>query len=193
MSIMTQTATGEKTKHAKTKTNTSQHGIGGRRASDVFHRGGRFVSHPLHPILVHFPIALFSTAVIFGLLGVLLRKEFLRQAETWLLAFGLVSGVLAAIAGLWNEEGIIAAGVPPFERHETLGLSTLAVFGILLVLRLGKGRAWVPRSPTLYITLAAAGLLGTTGFFGGELVYRYGAGVQPSAVSSPGTGSHPPG
>lgn len=144
------------------------------------------MSHPLHPILVHFPIALFSTAVIFGLLGVLLRKEYLRQAETWLLAFGLVGGVLAAIAGFWSEEGVIDAGVPQaaFERHESFALATLAVFGLLLLLRLGRRWAWVQRSPTLYVALAAAGLvlLGTTGFFGGELVYRYGAGVQKPVI-----------
>lgn len=155
------------------------------------------MSHPLHPILVHFPIALFSTAVIFGLLSVLLRKEFLRQAETWLLAFGLIGGVLAAIAGLWNEEELIAGGVPQaaFERHETLGLFTLIVFGILFVLRIGEGKPWVPRNWRFYVALAVAGLilLGATGFFGGELVYRYGAGVQKSSLSLPGNRLTPPG
>jgi uncharacterized membrane protein len=151
------------------------------------------MSHPLHPLLVHFPIALLYTTVLFEVLGYLLKKEALRQTALWLLSLGLAGGVVAAIAGEWGEEFAEAAGVPEaaIDRHETFAILSLVAFGILLVFRLWRGRGWIPQNEAVYFAIAMVGLLllGTAGFFGGELVYRYGAGVERPASQPAGPSS----
>jgi uncharacterized membrane protein len=147
------------------------------------------MSHPLHPILVHFPIALLSTAILFEALELLLKRDFLRPAATWLLGLGMLGGILATVAGFWNEEAAEAAGVPEtaIDRHENLALLTLAVFAVLLAMRWLRGRRWIPEHPAVFFLIALAGLalLGATGYFGGDLVYRYGAGVERAAPTTP--------
>ncbi len=151
--------------------------------------------HPIHPLLVHFPIALLFTAIFFEMLGFLLRREFFRDATLWLLALGLTGGMVAAIFGFWTEEEVEASGVPEaaVDLHETFAVLSLVVFGALLVFRLWRRRVWTPRDEAIYFSVAMIGLLllGTAGFFGGELVYRYGAGVQ-QPVLPPGTSAPAP-
>jgi len=147
------------------------------------------MSHPLHPILVHFPIALLPTAILFEALGALWGRDFFRPVATWLLGLGLLGGIVATLAGLWNEEAVVAAGVPEtaIDRHESLAFLTLAVFTVLLAMRWLRGRRWIPEHPAVFFSIGLVGLalLGATGYFGGDLVYRYGAGVERTAPPPP--------
>jgi len=149
------------------------------------------MSHPLHPILVHFPIALLPTAILFEALGALWGRDFFRPVATWLLGLGLLGGIVATLAGLWNEEAVVAAGVPEtaIDRHESLAFLTLAVFTVLLAMRWLRGRRWIPEHPAVFFSIGLVGLalLGATGYFGGDLVYRYGAGVERAALPTPQT------
>jgi uncharacterized membrane protein len=149
------------------------------------------MSHPLHPILVHFPIALLPTAILFEALGALWGRDFFRPVATWLLGLGLLGGIVATLAGLWNEEAVVAAGVPEtaIDRHESLAFLTLAVFTVLLAMRWLRGRRWIPEHPAVFFSIGLVGLalLGATGYFGGDLVYRYGAGVERAAPPTPQT------
>ncbi len=143
------------------------------------------MTHPLHPIVVHFPIALLSTAILFAVIESLFRRDVFDQALNWLLGLGVLGGAVAVITGMWEEDAVEAAGVPEtaIEQHETLAFATLAVFALLLVMRWFRGRRWMPGHPALFFILGLAGLtlLGLTGYFGGDLVYRYGAGVERPA------------
>lgn len=154
----------------------------------------RVIDHPLHPILVHFPIALLFTAVFFEFWGFLFPRESYRQFGLWLLIFGFVGGIVASGFGWWAEDSVKAAGVPEdaIDRHESFAVATLILFGVLLIFRRWVRDRWSVRVQTIYLTLAVAGLLllATTGYFGGDLVYRYGAGVRKpagTAMSSPET------
>ncbi|HTN44683.1 MAG TPA: DUF2231 domain-containing protein [Nitrospiria bacterium] len=148
------------------------------------------LNHPVHPIVVHFPIALLFTAVYFEIFGFWVRREAYRQFGLWLLILGLISGIIASAVGFWGEEAVVAAGVPEkaVDRHEFLAITTLVVFALLLLFRWRVRDRWSLRNRTVYMTLAVLGvlLLGSTGYFGGDLVYRYGAGVQkPATVATP--------
>ena len=59
---------------------------------------------------------------------------------------------------------------------------TLALFACLMLVRFWVRKRWSVRDRLLYMGVAFVGLffLAITGFFGGDLVYRYGAGVQRS-------------
>lgn len=147
------------------------------------------ITHPLHPLTVHFPIALLFTSVFFDLLGILTGKKQFNQTGWWLLILGLIGGIVAAGFGMWTEEQVEAMGVPEtaVDRHEAFALTTMAVFAALTVIRWRIRARWSSRDRVIYLIVAMIGLLllGITGFYGGELVYRYGAGVESPAISPP--------
>jgi uncharacterized membrane protein len=149
------------------------------------------ITHPLHPLTVHFPIALLFTSVFFDLLGILTGKKQFNQTGWWLLILGLAGGIVAAGLGLWTEEQVEAMGVPEtaVDRHEAFALTTMAVFAVLTVIRWRTRAQWSSRDRVIYLIVAMVGLLllGITGFYGGELVYRYGAGVESPAIPPPVT------
>jgi uncharacterized membrane protein len=155
------------------------------------------MTHPLHPIVVHFPIALLVTAILFEFLEILLKRDSLREAATWLLGLGFLGALAATATGVWAEEAAEEAGVPEsaIETHELFAFATVAVFGILLAVRWLQGKRRIPEFPRVFLAIGLVGvvLMGLTGYFGGDLVYRYGAGVEPSApVSAPASDHETP-
>lgn len=138
----------------------------------------------LHPMLVHFPIALLFTSVLFDATGAWFKRENFRDGALWLLLLGLLGGVAAAIAGDWAEEAAEKAGIAEsmIETHETLAFVTLGIFGVLLLGRLVLRNQFTRKTIVPYFLIAAIGLgtLGATGHYGGDLVYEQGAGIAPA-------------
>lgn len=137
---------------------------------------------PFHPMIVHFPIALLITSVLFELLGRALHKDSLRESALWLLGLGLGSGVAAYLSGKQAEEAAEHAGIPEtlVETHETLALITLIIFGILFLFRYLQRNNLSDQVLGIYLLIAVIGIgtLGAASHDGGKLVYGHGAGVQ---------------
>lgn len=144
----------------------------------------------IHPMLVHFPIVLFLSAV--GLEGlVLLRRGDLAanscMANTALAALLLaaLAAVVAATFGDMALDHAVALGFPklPLEIHADLGISTMSFMLVLSAFHLlarwrrwtlAGGRGWL----LLLVALAGVVLLIVTAYHGGELVYHYGVNVD---------------
>lgn len=129
--------------------------------------------HPLHPLIVTFPIA-FLTGVLGTDVGYWLTSDpFWARASFWLLIAGLITGVVAALTGMSDFLKIDrvrqhSAGW----AHMAGNVAALGLSLINLVLRWGNQTGAV--LPTgLIISLLVAGLLGITGWYGAELVYRH--------------------
>lgn len=137
---------------------------------------------PLHPILVHFPIALLFVSVLFDLLSTGLSRDSFREGALWLLGLGLTGGIAAALAGGMAEDAAEKAGIAEslIERHEALAQATLVIMAVLLLSRLLLRNRFSPHSFAVYLVAAAVGLLTliATGHTGGDLVYKHGAGVM---------------
>lgn len=88
----------------------------------------------LHPMLVHFPIALLFASVLFDVASTALTRDSLREAALWLLGLGLLGGIVAAIEGGQAESTAEKAGVAEslIETHETLAYLTLGIMAVLL-------------------------------------------------------------
>ena len=142
----------------------------------------RVRGHPLHPILVSFPIALFSLSFLFDLAYVWQREPLWYRFAFYEMAAGYAGALAAAVPGAVDFFLVVpscrkisrAAGA-----HAVLGLSLLVVYGINLALRIGTPadeatNMWVA------VGLSALGLslLTLAAWFGGELVYRYHIGVS---------------
>jgi uncharacterized membrane protein len=129
--------------------------------------------HPFHPLIVTFPIA-FLVGVAGSDIGYWLTQDlFWAQASVWLIGVGLVSGVLAALTGLIDFLRIDRVRKRKAGwAHLILNVSALALTIINYVIRLGDpAKAILPLG--LILSLIVATLLGVSGWYGAELVYRH--------------------
>jgi nitrite reductase/ring-hydroxylating ferredoxin subunit/uncharacterized membrane protein len=138
-----------------------------------------FRSHPLHPMLIPFPIAFLVGALLADLGGYLLEGTDLHVVAWYLLAAGLAAGVIAALPGVVDY----VYTVPPDSsartratRHALVNSSALLVFALAWWLRGSPGV--VPEPVLLGLMAIGALLLGIGGWMGGTLVYRNQIGVD---------------
>lgn len=137
--------------------------------------------HPIHPMVVHFPIALLSTSVLFEALALRWWPDRFRNAGLLTLTVGLASAAAAVLTGHVEEEAVEHSGIPEeiLEFHEKLGQGTFWVFLLVLGLRLAMQGEFIRNRPWLVLAVGLVGVLVlmTAGYSGGTLVYEFGAGV----------------
>lgn len=145
--------------------------------------------HPIHPMLVHFPIALLSAAVFFDLLGSKWRPEDCRVASFYTLVLGFAGAGASVISGGMAEDAAEHSGVPEraIELHEVLGFATFWIFAALLGLRVAAWLGWIREQGMIARLLGIAGVVVmlVASYYGGSLVYDYGAGVTGHSVTAP--------
>ena len=137
---------------------------------------------PLHPVCVHFAVALVVCGVLLDCVGSLTGNRAWQHAGR-LGLFGGVGGVGLAVLSGWLErrlpqpDGAFDAQIRDLVWYHEYGGYLL--FGFFLLLAAIRWQI-KDRLPAAYMVLALAGVcgLGVQGYWGGELVYRYGAGVR---------------
>ncbi|HJT22914.1 MAG TPA: DUF2231 domain-containing protein [Nitrospira sp.] len=141
--------------------------------------------HPVHPMLVPFPIGLWIFSLICDVIyafqwGGALWKDIAFVS----MVGGVLGALLAAVAGYLDYRSITA---PEVRRigwwHMILNLSVTVLFAINLWLRAVTGMEAV--LPVL-LSLVGVSLLGISGWLGGELVYVHGVAVEPQTKPSRG-------
>jgi uncharacterized membrane protein len=157
-------------------------------------QGGR--GRPLHPMLVHFPVALYPTSLVFDILSRLADDgtPFVRGAFT-LIVVALVVSVLAVAAG-FADFLLIENGSRTW-RIAVLHMSIqLVTAGLFLANAILRGRDLdVTATPLGPMLLSVVGLLTLTvgSALGGELVFRHGRRVEVDATAAPGPADPPAG
>ena len=149
----------------------------------------------LHPILIHFPLALLLTGWALDLIQVWTKapqvRSALQSASRWNLLIGGAALVPALITG-WAAYQTVAHDAPSHAAmtlHRNLALATVAVFVVIGVLAwLRRETEWINRWPFRIGFLLAVALLLATGFRGGLLVYTYGLGVRSLPAQEEGAG-----
>ena len=129
----------------------------------------RILGHPIHQVLVVFPLGFLATSFFFDLAWLWLRSDPLAVAASWLIAAGVVGGAVAAFFGFLDWRAI-----PPRTRARFIGAWH---GGGNAIVALFFGASWLlrresPESPEmLAITLSGAGvaLIVLTGWLGGQL------------------------
>jgi uncharacterized membrane protein len=138
--------------------------------------------HPIHPMVVHFPIALLITSVVFDFLATRWRHKSFQDAGFYTLIAGLLGAAVAVLTGAMAEEVVEDTSIPEsvLEIHEALGYAAFLFFIGLLALRLLMRWKLIREIPALYLAMGVAGImiLSAAGYFGGSLVYDFGAGVS---------------
>ena len=132
----------------------------------------------LHPMLVHFPIALFISALGFEAASLIFKKEnFHRTALSLYIAATLMSP-LAVQTGLW-EEARLQIHHPVLETHEDFALLTMwSALASLPILWFVHGFA-AKRNPKIFrgvfliCVLFVVTTLSIAAYNGGKMVYEY--------------------
>ena len=141
----------------------------------------KLLGHPIHQMLIVFPLGLLAMAVIFDLLSIGLRNPYWSEIAFWMIAAGVVTGLLAAPFG-----AIDWLAIPSGTRAWRIG--ALHGGGNVIVVLLFAG-SWLlrreapgaPEALALALSFAGAGLALVTGWLGGELVDRLAVGVDDGA------------
>lgn len=141
----------------------------------------KLLGHPLHQMLVVFPIGLLGTSVAFDLIHLFNGSGRAADVAYALISAGLVAGLLAAPWGF-----IDWLAIPAETRAKTIGaVHGLGNVGVLLLFALSWWlRAPLPTNPpnlAWLLSFVGAGLALFTGWLGGELVDRLGVGVSANA------------
>jgi uncharacterized membrane protein len=164
--------------------------VGGVLASGVPDDLGQEVSmesraklfgHPIHQMLVVFPLGLLSAAAVFDVLYLVTGQDRWPAASFLMIGAGVIGGLVAAVFGLVDW-----LGIPAGTRAKRIGLWHGVGNAVVVTL---FGASWLVRAdsetatPGLAIALSLAGLAlgGVTGWLGGELVDRLGVGVDQGA------------
>lgn len=141
----------------------------------------KLLGHPIHPMLVVFPLGLLGMAVIFDVLALALGSGYWSEIALWMMVAGVVTGLLAAPFGL-----IDWIAIPAGTRAKRIG-SLHGVGNVIVVLAFAAS-AWLrwptPQEPSALALMLSAGgfvLALITGWLGGELVDRLGVGVDEGA------------
>jgi uncharacterized membrane protein len=134
----------------------------------------------IHPLVVHFPIALLSAAASVYLLSTLLRRSNWAWAALWMLLLGTSGAIMAVATGLYGAEGVMVAMSVREHlliHHRNIMFSVLALSLILSVWAL-MARPLPERGRLIFLALllVMAGMMAKGADYGGRMVYDYNAG-----------------
>jgi uncharacterized membrane protein len=129
--------------------------------------------HPLHPLIVTFPIAFLTGALVTDLAYWLTGDLFWARGSFWLIAAGLATGLVAAVTGL--------ADFLRIERVRQHSAGWIHLVGNVIALGLSianfllrwNNQAGAVLPFGVILSLLVASLLGLTGWYGAELIYRH--------------------
>ena len=148
------------------------------RAHDHPRSTAKIATHPIHPMLVPFPIVCFILTFVCDILYTQGHTE-LATASNWLLLIGLVFAALAAVAGLTDFLGEKRIQGADAIKHMLANVTAVVLEVVNLVLR-WKNPDFIA-SAGVYISLVVVLILLYSGWKGGDLVYRHGMGVGDSS------------
>lgn len=125
-----------------------------------------------HPLVVHFPIALWLTSFLFDVLHARTADRFFATGARYLIGLGLLGAAAAAVSGFVDYRPLVAQGigqafVDQHGVHSLLAYGTTALYGALFVLR-WRVPALTPRV-SLPLATAGAALIAVTAYLGGEI------------------------
>jgi uncharacterized membrane protein len=141
----------------------------------------KLFGHPIHQMLIVFPLGLLATALVFDAIQLATGNGFWSQLSYWMIAAGVLSGLLAAPFGL-----IDWLAIPSGTRAKRIGalhgagnVVVVALYALSWLMRSGDPAA--PEAPALALAFLGGGIALVTGWLGGELVDRLAVGVDDGA------------
>jgi uncharacterized membrane protein len=136
---------------------------------------------PVHPILVHFPLALLTVGLLADIVGVVARRDPFSVGGWWLQCCGTAGLVAAVLSGLYAKSvaAVLPSALASLDIHQQVAFVTSSVYAGLFLWRAAR-KSRIPEARYVFLAAYAAAtiLLWITGWLGGELVYGHGIGTQ---------------
>ena len=134
--------------------------------------------HPLHPGLIHFPVAALVGLIATDIAFLFSDDPFWARASLWLAGVGAIGGWVAGLAGLFDLllvsqiRRLITAWC-----HAILAVMLLSLATLNWLLRVPEPAQFIlPQG--IYLSVLSGMLITVTGYLGGRLVYEYAVGVN---------------
>ncbi len=137
----------------------------------------------IHAMVVHFPIALLMVGFLSEVIALFSKKSFFHQTGFYL----LLLGTLGTIASYWAgnaagegmEEGSLGKAMELHEQAATVSLwLTIITAAVYLSLYFFKYNKTWAKVLSIVLFASVIGAIARTGYLGGQLVYKHGAGVE---------------
>ncbi|MBI2842350.1 MAG: DUF2231 domain-containing protein [Armatimonadetes bacterium] len=143
-------------------------------------QGDKWLGHPLHPALVALPIGLWVFSSVLDGIASITRSESVQEAADLAVTGGLVGATVSAATGI-AEFARVPDGHP--EEHAVIhGALNAAATGLFAVNALMRSSRRSRRQPVgilpKLLSLVGVGIIGYTGWIGGDLVFKHGIGVD---------------
>jgi uncharacterized membrane protein len=141
----------------------------------------KLAGHPVHQMLIVFPLGLLATAVVFDVIYLVTDNSVWTTTAYYMIGAGVIMGLVAAVPG-----AVDWLAIPRGTRAKRIGLIhgvgnviVVALFALSWYLR--RDQPAVPPTGAVVAGLLGAGLSVVTAWLGGELVDRLGVGVDDGA------------
>ena len=132
--------------------------------------------HPLHTMIVHFPIALTASALFFILLALWKRNDILEQVAFANLSLAAVSTIVAAVAGIRDNLLYFNGGAPNHIAKIILAITLFILTTITSVVR-WRNKDLFHKKPgrVIYVLAYVASFIiaSVLGFLGGVIIYGF--------------------
>ena len=139
--------------------------------------------HPIHPVLVAFPIGLWVFSLLSDIIFLSGGNSAWSTVSRYSMRVGILGALLAALPGFVDLLTTPSAKIKRIGAwHMSINLVVTAIFVVDFFLRANK--PGVPAGPFV-LSIIGVALLAVSGWLGGEMVYVHGAGVQPP-MAKPG-------
>jgi len=141
----------------------------------------KLLGHPIHQMLIVFPLGLLATAVAFDIVALVQSDSSWFHLSFWMIAAGIIGGLCAAVFGL--VDWLAIPGGTRAKRiglwHGGLNVVVVLLFAVSWLIR--NSGEQIPSSGALVLSFAAVLIALVGGWLGGELVDRLGVGVDSGA------------
>ena len=142
----------------------------------------------LHPVTVHFPIAILAVYILLEIFGLFKRNSVIEYGSLFLLVLGLIGGIASVITGnlefqeLQANPSITQYHIYHIERHSDMATLAMWYFIGILVIKLfilikKKSGSFIHYGFIILVILGGY-ILYKTGELGGLLIYNYGIGTE---------------
>lgn len=134
--------------------------------------------HPIHPMLVGFPIGFFGAVLVSDIISIWGNPAFWPRVAMWLIAFGVIGALVAAVFGFvdYLTAPMSAAAKRTATTHMILNLTVVALYIAAFFVRYAN-----PISTLGYVlTYVGLATLVVSGWYGGHLVYVGLVGTKPA-------------
>ena len=141
---------------------------------------GKPLRHPIHPMLVHFPIGFLVLSFLLDLVSLAFPEvPNLVRGSFYAMLLGIITALLAAVPGFVDYSDIRRdqPSKVTATTHMILNLMVVTIYGINLWIRSSALSDPKIGLPPLLLSIIGVSLLSVSGYLGGRLIYDEGIAV----------------